>query len=199
MIKLTAKQLTILSAASARDDDLVIRPAALRPAGAAKIAAKLLEQGLVRELRAKDNMPAWREDEHGKAFSLKILKAGRAAVQALAPQPAASNASEDEEQVSRSDLKQTGTAVSVVEQAVQTADVGTAKPGSKRAIILALLSRDDGATTEAMMAATGWLPHTIRAALSGLRKGGIAIARSREGEGGASVYRVVPATIAAAA
>ena len=198
MIKLTAKQLTILSAASARDDGLVIRPAALRPAGAAKIAAKLLEQGLVRELRAKDDMPAWRE-EHGKAFSLKILKAGRAAVQAMAQQAVASHASEDEDQVSRSDLKQTGTAVSVVEQAVQTADVGTAKPSSKRTIILALLSREDGATVEAMMSATGWLPHTTRAALSGLRKGGFALTRGRDGEGGASVYRVVPATIAAAA
>ncbi len=199
MIKLTTTQLTILSAASARDDGLVIRPAALRSGGAAKIAAKLLEQGLVRELRAKEDMPAWREDEHGKAFSLKILKAGRAAVQAVTQQPAAPQASKDEDQVSRSDLKQTGTAVSVVEQPVQVAEASAAKPGSKRAIILALLSREDGATTEALMEATGWLPHTTRAALSGLRKGGIAIARSRDGEDGASVYRVVPATIAAAA
>ncbi len=199
MTKLTATQLAILTAASARDDGLAIRPAALRPAGAAKIAAKLLKQGLVRELRAKDDMPAWREDEHGKAFSLKTLKAGRVAVQAMAKQAAASHASKDEDQVSRSDLKQTGTAATAVERPVQVAEAGAAKPGSKRAIILALLSREDGATTEALMAATGWLPHTTRAALSGLRKGGIAIARSREGEGGASVYRVVPATIAAAA
>ena len=199
MTKLTATQLTILSAASARNDGLVIRPAALRPAGAAKIAAKLLEQGLVRELRAKDDMPAWRKDEHGKAFSLKILKVGRVAVQAMAQQAAASHASEDEGQVSRSDLKQTGTAATVVEQPVQVAEAGAAKPGSKRAIILALLSREDGATIEALMDATGWLPHTTRAALSGLRKGGFALTRGRDGEGGASVYRVVPATIAAAA
>ena len=69
------------------------------------------------------------------------------------------------------------------------ADAGTS-PGSKRALVLALLSREGGATTEALMAATGWLPHTTRAALSGLRKGGLAVTRSRDGEGGASVYRL---------
>ena len=38
--------------------------------------------------------------------------------------------------------------------------------------VLDLLSRPDGATLEQLVAATGWLPHTARAALTGLKKKG---------------------------
>lgn len=46
---------------------------------------------------------------------------------------------------------------------------------SKRDQLATLLIRDEGATIERMMAATGWLPHTVRAALTGLRKQGYVI------------------------
>ena len=46
---------------------------------------------------------------------------------------------------------------------------------SKRDRLAALLLRDQGATLDQMIALTGWLPHTTRAALSGLRKKGYAI------------------------
>jgi len=56
-------------------------------------------------------------------------------------------------------------------------------PGiSKIKTVIALLGRDDGATLEEMMAATGWLPHTVRAALTGLRKKGHAIEKSKRGD-----------------
>ena len=52
----------------------------------------------------------------------------------------------------------------------QSADpVATPKP-SKTAIVIALLSREEGATLADLITATGWLPHTTRAALTGLRK-----------------------------
>jgi len=38
--------------------------------------------------------------------------------------------------------------------------------------VLDLLRRPDGATLEQLVAATGWLPHTARAALTGLKKKG---------------------------
>ena len=38
-----------------------------------------------------------------------------------------------------------------------------------------MLICDEGATLDQMIAATGWLPHTTRAALTGLRKAGYAI------------------------
>ena len=46
---------------------------------------------------------------------------------------------------------------------------------SKRDQLAALLLRDEGATLDHMIAATGWLPHTTRAALTGLRKTGYVI------------------------
>ncbi len=46
---------------------------------------------------------------------------------------------------------------------------------SKRDQLAAMLLRDEGATIEQMVAGLGWLPHTVRAALTGLKKLGYAI------------------------
>jgi len=46
---------------------------------------------------------------------------------------------------------------------------------TKRDQLAGLLVRDEGATLDQMIDATGWLPHTTRAALTGLRKAGYAI------------------------
>lgn len=59
---------------------------------------------------------------------------------------------------------------------------------TKSATVLSLLQRDDGATLADLIEATGWLPHTTRAALTGLRKKGHTIERgSRDG---VSFYKV---------
>jgi hypothetical protein len=50
---------------------------------------------------------------------------------------------------------------------------------SKTATVIALLQRESGATLGDLVAATGWLPHTTRAALTGLRKKGHAIAKTK--------------------
>jgi Protein of unknown function (DUF3489) len=62
--------------------------------------------------------------------------------------------------------------------------------GSKLARVIALLERDHGATVEELIAATGWLAHTTRAALSGLRKRGYAVAINRSDDNRGSFYRV---------
>ncbi|MEO5586916.1 MAG: recombinase family protein, partial [Novosphingobium sp.] len=43
--------------------------------------------------------------------------------------------------------------------------------------VLALLRREEGATLAELMETTGWLPHTTRAALTGLRKKGHVLAK----------------------
>ena len=50
---------------------------------------------------------------------------------------------------------------------------------TKASQVVALLSRPDGATLAELIEATGWLPHTTRAALTGLRKKGHTIERAR--------------------
>ena len=54
-----------------------------------------------------------------------------------------------------------------------------AKKLNKADTVLSLLGRPDGATHEELVAATGWLPHTARAALTGFKKKGHAIERAR--------------------
>ena len=46
--------------------------------------------------------------------------------------------------------------------------------------VIALMSRKKGASIEEMVKATGWLPHTTHAALSGLRKKGRTITRTKD-------------------
>jgi Protein of unknown function (DUF3489) len=62
--------------------------------------------------------------------------------------------------------------------------------GSKLARVIALLERDHGATIEELIAATGWLAHTTRAALTGLRKRGYAVAIDRSDDKRGSFYRI---------
>lgn len=52
---------------------------------------------------------------------------------------------------------------------------------TKAALVLGLLNRSEGATLDDLVAATGWLPHTTRAHLTGLRKKGRTITRSKRG------------------
>jgi len=61
--------------------------------------------------------------------------------------------------------------------------------GTKQAHVIALLERDTGATLDDLVAATGWLPHTSRAALTALRHKGFALDKSRR-QDGTTVYRI---------
>ena len=64
------------------------------------------------------------------------------------------------------------------------------RPGTKLAKVIGLLSRSNGATIADLIAATGWLSHTTRAALTSLRQRGYAIALDRSNRTGGSVYRI---------
>jgi Protein of unknown function (DUF3489) len=62
---------------------------------------------------------------------------------------------------------------------------------SKIARVIALLKRGEGATLAELVEETGWLPHTTRAALTGLKKKGHVIAKSKRGE--ATCYKIAEA------
>lgn len=63
-----------------------------------------------------------------------------------------------------------------------------AKP-SKISSVIALLQREQGATLAEMIEATGWLPHTTRAALTGLKKKGRVLEKSKRED--LTCYRIV--------
>jgi hypothetical protein len=54
--------------------------------------------------------------------------------------------------------------------------------------VIALLEREQGATLDEMVKATGWLPHTTRAALTGLKKKGHTIERDKRND--VTCYRI---------
>jgi predicted ArsR family transcriptional regulator len=63
-----------------------------------------------------------------------------------------------------------------------------AKPGKNGEKLIALLKQDGGATLADIATATGWLPHSARAMLTGLRKKGYALDKTKVD--GVTLYRV---------
>lgn len=62
---------------------------------------------------------------------------------------------------------------------------------TKIALVRTLLGRDEGATLAELVEATGWLPHTARAALTGLKKKGTVLDKFKRDD--ATCYRTVGA------
>ncbi|MGB0748552.1 MAG: DUF3489 domain-containing protein [Magnetospiraceae bacterium] len=58
-----------------------------------------------------------------------------------------------------------------------------ANPRTKTQKVLGLLKRPNGASIPELQKSTGWQSHTVRAALSGLRKKGCAIDRGTDDKG----------------
>ena len=71
-----------------------------------------------------------------------------------------------------------------------------AAAGSKKALVAALLGREEGASMAELITATGWLPHTTRAALSRLRTAGQELAKSARPDG-TTAYRLQGEAVAA--
>ena len=61
--------------------------------------------------------------------------------------------------------------------------------GTKLARVVELLQRDHGATLDELVTAMDWLPHTTRAALTGLRKRGYTVTIDRSDKERGSTYR----------
>ena len=72
--------------------------------------------------------------------------------------------------------------------AAPTVIVNATKPPTKAALVEAMLLRSEGVSLEDLCRATGWQPHTCRAVLTGLRKKGRFLERSKR-EDGSTIYR----------
>ncbi|MHC9419684.1 DUF3489 domain-containing protein [Sphingomonas citri] len=165
MPKLTDTHTLLLAHAAQRDSGSMFPlPEAL--AGTArtiKAIAALLRQGLVAEQETRVEAEIARQDDD-RRVGVFITPAGLAAI----------NANDGD-----------GAAVSDVASNTDAAPPRTTKVSA----VVALLESDEGATLPDLIAATGWLPHTTRAALTGLRKKGHAIERTRRDE--LTCYRIV--------
>jgi hypothetical protein len=184
-IKLTENQTALLQSAARREDRCLVLPSNLKGGAAQKVAAKLTAEGLVKEIKAKAGAPIWRrDDESDQAYSLKLSAAGAKAV--------ATSEERSGKPVMDSPVQEhLPDAVNPLDVAHHPTETGKASPreGSKLASVIALLRRSEGATIDVLTKATGWLPHTTRAAITGVRKRGYSVILDRSAEG-ASVYRL---------
>jgi hypothetical protein len=188
MARLTDTQLIVLSNAAARDDGIAVLPAKMNRAVALKVGASLAARKLMRELRSKRRMPVWREDDDGRSISLMITRVGREAIGVDKDEAARQASSSDGKLAARSPSHSRSDGS---ESSISTPPLSATSPraGSKQALVTEMLSSNGGATLNALVEATGWLPHTTRAELTGLRKRGFSIERSREA-GEPSLYRI---------
>jgi hypothetical protein len=67
------------------------------------------------------------------------------------------------------------------------------RPESKIAMVTRLLERAEGASLDEIVASTGWLPHTTRAALTGLKKKGRVISKAKVDDASRYTINKVPA------
>lgn len=168
MTKLSDVQLVLLASAAQRaDGSLLPPPDSLGDQGLriARTIRALLKHALVAEAATADCNRAWRQDGE-RPIGVFITDAGRAAIGA---EPAARAAPE---------------------RSASPVDVAKPKPPSKAAQVIALLRREQGATLDELVAATGWLPHTTRAGLTGLRKKGHVLDKSKRADATCYTIRV---------
>jgi Protein of unknown function (DUF3489) len=186
-IKLTDTQLVILSAAAQREDRCLAVPENLKGNSAQKVASKLLAEELVREIKAKPGAPVGRRNEETEqAYSLKLTAAGMKAIAVDDDSDAqatwnAAPAEPNPKTVESDDLPVPGTPIVLTK---------APREGTKMARIIGLLQRDKGATLAELIAATDWLPHTTRAALTGPRKRGYLVALDRSNGERGSTYSI---------
>ena len=159
--KLSDTQAILLAAAAARPDLSVLpAPETLRLKGAAleRTLKVLRARGLIAAAptTARAKLSKWVGGPNADAADrrrLIITAAGLEAIGVESPQAGA------------------GTPDAVPKQRTP-AQTQRARPGGKLGVLLEAVSRPQGATLEDLTAASGWLPHTTRAAITRLRQRG---------------------------
>ncbi|MFO1148086.1 MAG: DUF3489 domain-containing protein [Alsobacter sp.] len=167
---LTDTQLVLLSAAAQRQDRVLEQGETMTARAFTRALNGLLKAGLVEALQSRDDEPS--------AEIYAATSAGLAAI-GIEAEPTPSS-DETVDWIVDGQMVLTPPSEDTLRQ----------NPTTKRALIIAMLGREEGATIAELMAATGWLAHTTRAALTGLRHKGHRVERSRLDEG-PSIYRIV--------
>ena len=157
MTKLTETQTIILSAGAQRPENIALPlPKGLAGAAAKMAVSKMIEHGWLQEVDAnlRRGEPLWRETGDGHGTTLVVTDAG---LLAIGIEPVVVK-----------------TVIAIRKHAAETPapqEVTATQPkqrvGTKQAMLIEMLRRPEGGTMEEIMAATGWLAHTARGAMSG--------------------------------
>ena len=184
MTKLSDTQLVILTAAAQRSGHLALPlPGNLRGGAATKVVGAMIAKGLLAEVYADKGDPLWHEND-GRGMTLVVTDAGLAAI-GIEPETADSAPTGADEAPSADTAADTGTEVEPAPKA------RTARTGTKQAMLIEMLRAETGATIDEIVAATGWLPHTVRGAIAGAlkKKLGLAVTSDKVERRG-RVYRL---------
>ena len=169
MTALTRSQRLILVTAVERADGAVLPlPDELARRGQVMILKSLLARGLIAARPAQPDQPVW---PAGSDQTLAITSEGRARIDAERQAPA---------------KRKTGRRKAPDRRRRVVAAPGPAvaiRPGTKQALVVEMLGRPEGASIGEIQAATGWLPHTARAALTGLRHKGFTLTSAKRANG----------------
>ena len=195
MAKFSKTELACLSNAATHKFGVLVFPDNIKQSTRQKTIDILMCKGLIQEVKPKQGMPVWRKGEDNKPISLVINKAGRVALKDMqtskhpnAPKHSVSYGRTPPPNRTKATLNDDhhGAPSNTTQRPIPHP-----RAGSKKALLITLLSSNDGASITALMQATDWQPHTIRAALSGLRKRGFTLDRSQSN--GQSHYRLLSA------
>jgi hypothetical protein len=204
-MKLSDTQLLILSSASQRTDHAALLPANLKGSAAKKVVDRLLNEKLLQELRAKNDMPVWRRGDDNRPYSLRITKAGLRAIEvedvtevsdnnaaahtgevAAGDVSAGTKLSDRSSRAKRAGAKKTA----AVSAKAPKASPNRAKTDSKQDKIVALLQRPKGATLDALVKETQWQKHSVRGFLAGTVRKKLKLPLLSEKIDGVRTYRI---------
>ena len=181
MTKLTETQTIILSAGAQHPDNIALPlPKGLAGAAAKMAVNRMIDHGWLQEVDAnlRRGEPLWRETGDGHGTTLVVTDAG---LLAIGIEPVAAR-----------------TMTTIHKGAAEAPERKSPnhRAGTKQAMLIAMLQAPTGATTEEIVAATGWQVHTARGAMSGAlgKKLGLVVTSAKEADRG-RVYRIdQPAT-----
>ena len=150
-------------------DALLSLIVALQESKVRKALAQLLKRGLIAETKRPPAGTEWRTDGNLR-FGLVLSDPGRGAMGVTAQYQGG-----EAEPLAPPDQ-------SSINDSASAPSATAAQPTTKSATVIGLMSRDEGATLAELVEATGWLPHTTRAALTGLRKKGHDLVKGKRGD-----------------
>lgn len=168
-IQLSEAQTAILSTACSRDDGAIFPVTANLKGGAVgNVCKSLLKHGLIEEVVATDLDTVWRHDEDRGPITLRATSLGHRTLQAV-------DGPSDE-----------------VPPEPSTVPVRR-RTGTKQDTLIAMLQTEGGATIDEIVTATGWQPHSVRGAISGVLKKRLGLdVTSEKVEGRGRVYSLRP-------
>jgi Protein of unknown function (DUF3489) len=207
MSRLTNTQRVILSSASRRNDRGVDLPTNVTGEALCKAVDKLIQAGLLEEVRANGSLLGWRRDAEAGPMALRITKQGLEAI-AVEDEPADATeetpicaaaapklkASAGEATASRKRTSATSQKPRKTHQPVKAkTKAGSPRknqPGSKQSRVIAMLRSPAGATIAAMMKTTGWQQHSVRGFLAGVVRKRLKLKLGSKKVDGVRVYQI---------